>query len=171
MDSNGDVYVVYKVDGNNIGDGSWTCGQSQENPVPTPIMLQLLESDWMTPSGDPVEILDRSDADGPLIEAPSLNLVNGIYYLYFSSNCYSTTLYDVSWATATSVSGPYTKAGAPNAPLLVTGDYGLTAPGGAAVTPDGTSMAFHSDLNGDDVSVREMWVASVTESGGDVTIN
>lgn len=40
-------------------------------------MLQALESDGVTPNGDPVQILDRSDADGPLIEAPDLVLNGG----------------------------------------------------------------------------------------------
>jgi hypothetical protein len=44
-----------------------------------------------TDGSDPIALIDRDDADGPLIEAPSMNLANGIYYLYFSSNCYSTT--------------------------------------------------------------------------------
>lgn len=32
---------------------------------------------------------------------------------------YDTTFYDVSYATASDIAGPYTKAQAPNAPLLV----------------------------------------------------
>ncbi|KAL5316590.1 hypothetical protein ACEPPN_015639 [Leptodophora sp. 'Broadleaf-Isolate-01'] len=57
--------------------------------------------DWVTPDGAPTKILDRDDNDGPLTEAPSLNLRDGTYYLFFSSNCYSTRDYDVSYATAT----------------------------------------------------------------------
>jgi beta-xylosidase len=170
-DTNGDVYVVYKVDGNSKGDGSWTCGQSKKNPKPTPIMLQKLKSDWMTPDGDPKQILDRDGNDGPLIEAPSLNFKDGLYYLYFSSNCYSTKFYDTSYATATNVAGPYTKALKPDAPLLMTGNFGLFAPGGTDVSPDGAKIAFHADGNGKDSSSRPMWVASINEGNKKVTIS
>lgn len=40
-------------------------------------MLQAMEADGVTPNGDPVEVLDHSAADGPLIEAPALALVDG----------------------------------------------------------------------------------------------
>lgn len=55
--------------------------------------------------------------------------------LFFSSNCYNTDLYDISYATASSISGPYTKAAAP---FKVTGDNGLTAPGGLDPKVDGS---------------------------------
>ena len=55
------------------------------------------------------------------------------YYLFFSSNVYSSTYYDISYAVCQNVTGPYTKVQAPNAPFLVTGDDSLTAPGGATV--------------------------------------
>jgi beta-xylosidase len=79
--------------------------------------------------GKPITILDRGTADGPLIEAPNLVYENGVYILFFSSNCYSTTLYDISYATSTTLKGPYKKS---TAPLLVTGNFSLTAPGGAS---------------------------------------
>jgi hypothetical protein len=57
------------------------------------------------------------------------------YFLFFSSNCFNTNLYDISYATASSVKGPYTKA---STPFKVTGDNGLTAPGGLSALPDGS---------------------------------
>lgn len=75
QDSDGTRYVVYKVDGNNLGGGG-SCGNGDDSHS-TPLMLQALESDGVTPNGDPVQILDRSDADGPLIEAPDLVLNGG----------------------------------------------------------------------------------------------
>ena len=77
MDTDGTHWVVYKVDGNNLGGGG-TCGNGNEE-YSTPIMLQQLESDGITPTGSPIEILDRGSADGPLIEAPDLVLVDGVY--------------------------------------------------------------------------------------------
>lgn len=108
-------------------------------------------------------MLDRSDADGPLIEAPNLIYANGTYVLFFSSNCYSTTLYDVSYATASSVTGPYTKS---TSPLLVTGDYDLTAPGGATSIVGGGEMVFHANCD----EGRCMFETSFEVSDGVVTI-
>ncbi|KAH7313206.1 putative arabinan-endo 1,5-alpha-L-arabinase [Rhexocercosporidium sp. MPI-PUGE-AT-0058] len=169
-ESNGDVYVLYKIDGNNIGDGSGICGQSKNNPVPTPIMLQKLQGDWMTPDGAPTTILDRDDNDGPLIEAPSLNLLDGTYYLFFSSNCYSARDYDVSYATAKTVNAMYEMAHDPVAPLLISGDFGLSGPGGADVNQHGNKIAFHADLNRDDAANRGMWVATIEENNGEVRV-
>lgn len=60
------------------------------------------------------------------------------YFLFFSSNCYNTDLYDISYATASSVKGPYTKS---SSPFKVTGDNGLTAPGGFTALPGGGGLA------------------------------
>ena len=133
-------------------------------------MLQAVEADGVTPSGDATQILDRDAADGPLVEAPDLILVDGTYYLFFSSNCYNGPDYDTSYATASAVGGPYTKA---SSPLLVSGGDGgaLNSPGGATAGPDGTQMVFHSDSVADDASVRQMWTAGITVGGGVVSIS
>lgn len=95
-------------------------------------MLQKLMADGVTPDGDAVQILDRdpNGGDGPYVEAPNLRLVDGTYYLTFSSGCYCDDTYDISWATASSLTGGFTKASQPGqpAPLAVTQD-GMTAPG------------------------------------------
>ncbi|KAL3456717.1 glycosyl hydrolase [Aspergillus heterothallicus] len=165
-DEDGTRYVVYKVDGNSLnGDGT---------THPTPIILQRLGSDAVTPEGDGVQILDRDDADGPLVEAPSLLKVGGTYYLSFSSNWYNSLNYDVSYATASSVSGPYSKVQAPDAPLLVSGDGSnvgpLGGPGGSDFL-DETKIAFHAFNDGNSIdSGRGMWVASISVSDGKITI-
>jgi len=143
-DTDGKRFVVYKVDGNAMGHGG-ICNNGIAPLVPTPIMLQEVQGDGVTHIGGPIQILDRDDKDGPLVEAPSLvRGQDGIYYLFFSSNCYSTPNYDVTWATASSVTGPYTKYG----PLFVTGTNGLTAPGGASADADGRHMVFHANAGG-----------------------
>lgn len=130
-------------------------------------MLQELDADGTTLVGEAVEVLDRSDADGPLVEAPSLvRAGDGTYLLFFSSNCYSTTLYDISYATSSSLKGPYAKS---TEPLLVTGDYGLTAPGGATsfVDDDGSAaLVFHANCD----QGRCMYETSYSVSDGVVTI-
>ncbi|KAK3935770.1 glycosyl hydrolase [Diplogelasinospora grovesii] len=135
-------WLVYKVDGNSIGHGG-NCNNGVEPIVPTPIMMQQLALDGFTKIGNPFEILDRGQYDGPLIEAPNLiRAADGTYVLFFSSNCYSTTLYDISYATSPTLTGPYTKS---SAPLLVTGNYGLTAPGGATSIVGGGQLVFHAN--------------------------
>lgn len=163
----GAYYVVYKVDGNSLdGDGT---------THPTPIMLQGLNSDAVTPNGDPIQLLDRDSNDGPLIEAPSLVNVDGIYYLSFSSNMYDTTLYDVSYATASALTGPYTKAQSPNAPLLQTGDPSnvgdLSGPGGADFNGDGSKIVFHAFENGQNIdNGRAMYVADISCSDNVISV-
>ncbi|GME23813.1 putative glycosyl hydrolase family 43 protein [Neofusicoccum parvum] len=151
----GKRYVTYKIDGNNVGNGG-LCGNMVAPQVPTPIMLQEVGPDGFTKIGDPVQILDRGVDDGPLVEAPNLvRTEDGKYVLFFSSNCYSTDLYDIGYAFADSVTGPYTKAG----PFAITGTAGLKAPGGATVAPDGKHMVFHA---ADEKGGRSMYTTEVS---------
>lgn len=164
IDSDGTPYVIYKVDGNSIGHGG-VCLNTADPIVPTPLMLQQLASDGVTLVEDPIELLDRSSADGPLIEAPNMLLRDGIYFLFFSSNCYSTTLYDISYATASSVRGPFTKSAAP---LMVTNDpFELTSPGGVTTTMDGQNVVFHANC----AAGRCMFESNISISGTTVTVN
>ncbi|KAK0708057.1 glycosyl hydrolase family 43 protein [Lasiosphaeris hirsuta] len=143
-EASGTQWVLYKVDGNSIGHGG-VCGNGIEPVVPTPILMQQVGLDGYTKIGDPIEVLDRSDADGPLVEAPQLiKTADGTYVLFFSSNCYSTPQYDVSYATSRSLKGPYKKS---STPLLVTGDYNLTSPGGAQSVNGGGQMVFHANCD------------------------
>ncbi|KAL1634634.1 hypothetical protein SLS58_010576 [Diplodia intermedia] len=151
----GKRYVVYKIDGNNAGNGG-LCGNTKAPQVPTPIMLQEVGPDGYTKVGEPKMILDRDAADGPLVEAPYLFRTEaGKYVLFFSSNCFATDLYDIGYAFADSVEGPYTKGG----PFAVTGVAGLTAPGGATVAHDGKHMVFHA---ADQDGGRAMYTAEVS---------
>ncbi|KAF2086664.1 glycoside hydrolase family 43 protein [Saccharata proteae CBS 121410] len=138
-DADGKRYVVYKVDGNNMGHGG-LCGNTATPIMPTPLMLQRVSTNGHTKLGPAVQILDRSAADGPLIEAPSLTrTASGAYVLFFSSSCYSSRWYDIGYAVADNITGPYSKAG----PWAVTGE-GLFAPGGARVAADGRHVVFHA---------------------------
>lgn len=107
-------------------------------------MLQEVAHDGVTLIGSPVQILDRDDLDGPLIEAPSLHRsAEGIYFLFYSSNCFTTPKYDVSYATATNIHGPYTRS---NRPLLITSDAGLVGPGGLDIIKGGNMVVFHGHM-------------------------
>ena len=168
-DSDGLRYVVYKIDGNSLGGGG-SCGNGN-GQFSTPIMLQAVETDGVTPTGSPLKILDRDAADGPLVEAPSLiRSSEGTYVLFFSSNCFNGPYYDISYATASSVNGPYTKS---SKPLLVSGDNdgALNSPGGATVGQDGQLMVFHSDSEPSNAAVRQMWTAGIIIKGTTVSIS
>jgi len=161
-------YVLYKVDGNNLGSGP-ACHNTEGTIYPTPIMLQQVQDDGVTPVGDSVQLLDRSASDGPLIEAPTMfRSDEGYYFLFFSSNCFSTTLYDLSYAIAQNINGPYTKT---SLPFLVTGDYNLTAPGSGDVNKQGTKLVFHGDVGNTDGSVRGMYAAEITAKGTNITLD
>ncbi|KAI9035371.1 glycoside hydrolase family 43 protein [Aspergillus affinis] len=154
-DEDGKLYIVYKVDGNSIGHGG-DCNNGIKPIVPVPIMLQELEDDGVTAIGEPVQVLTNEKSDGPLVEAPNLiRTEEGVYYLFFSSHCFTSPLYDIKYAHSTSLKGPYTRA---SRALLKKGDFGLESPGGATVSVDGTRMVFHA--NGED-NRRCMYVAGL----------
>ncbi|KAF2754479.1 Arabinanase/levansucrase/invertase [Pseudovirgaria hyperparasitica] len=163
----GSRYIAYKIDGNAIGSGG-NCGNG-DGARSTPIMLQPVAEDGVTFVGPAIKILDRDVADGPLVEAPSIiRLDDGRHALFFSSNCYTSPMYDVSYAISESgVAGPYAKS---DAPLLITGMYGLTAPGGASVWnvqgQSGYKMVFHANSN----TGRSMWSADLDVSGRKISL-
>ncbi len=164
----GQRYMTYKVDGNSIGHGG-VCGNSVAPIVPTPIMLQAVAADGVTLQGGPVELLDNAGvSDDGVVEAPSLvKSAYGQYVLFFSSGCYSTADYTVSYAVSNGgIDGTYER----QAPLLQTGDYGLYGPGGADVLWDARHIVFHADLGNSSV-VRQMYVSEIEiEKGGTVLI-
>lgn len=142
-DSDGTRWVVYKIDGNAIGHGG-ICGNTVAPIVSTPIMLQQVNADdGHTLVGKLTQLITNGPNDGPVVEAPSLSFLDGKYVLFFSSNCYATTLYDVSYATAPNITGPYDKFG----PLFVTGTDGLTAPGGLDLAVNGNHAMWHGYMN------------------------
>ncbi|KAK5061498.1 hypothetical protein LTR84_008042 [Exophiala bonariae] len=185
-------YVLYKTDGNSLGHGG-TCSNTIAPIMPTPIMLQEVSMhDGITLIGNAVQLLDRDVTDGPLIEAPSLHRsCEGIYFLFYSSNCFTTPMYDVAYATATNINGPYTRS---NHPLLITSDSNLVGPGGLDIIRGGDMVVFHSHLTVDndpamkkkaekishdtntplaDVKlplVRGLWTAKATFSGDTVSL-
>jgi beta-xylosidase len=143
-DTDGSNYVVFKVDGNSLAGGG-PCGNDGPDSKPTPIMMVKVAADGFTPLDRPFPILDRAEADGPLIEAPNISRMrDGSYALTFSSNCWNTPKYDVSWAKADRVTGPYIR----QPPVMMSGHTGLEAPGGASIAADGKHMVFHANFRG-----------------------
>lgn len=119
-------YIVYKVDGNRLGHGG-SCNNDVPPFMSTPLMLQEVNAeDGITLIGRPKQILDRVPTDGPLIEAPAMfRSKEGIYFLFFSANCFKSGTYHTTYATATEITGPYERA---SRPLFIKGD-GLNTDG------------------------------------------
>jgi hypothetical protein len=161
-------YLLYKVDGNNIGHGG-ECGNMARPRQPTPIMLQRLKPDGLSLEGTPLQILDRTASDGPLVEAPDLvRSPEGIYFLFFSSGCTRAPSYDLKYATASNVSGPYTRA---DSALLQSGDWDLHAPGSAGLFADGEGgwdVVFHARVAGKQGRVRAMFSGKLRFEGTEV---
>ena len=167
----GQRYVTYKVDGNSLGNGDLpgygNCGNTVSPIVPTPIMLQAVAADGVTPQGSATTILNNNGlSDNGVVEAPSLvKTSSGEYVLFFSNGCYDTANYTVNYATASSANGPYTRYG----PLFQTGTDGLYAPGGADILWDASHMVFHADYGNENATLRAMYTAIVDIQGNTVT--
>ena len=141
-----------QIDGNSLGHGG-ICGNTVAPIVPTPILLQAVASNGYTLIGAPTTLLDNNGlSDSGVTEAPSLiKAADGTYVLFYSRDCYSSINYTVSYATASSVTGPYTR----RADLLVGGLAGedggamnLTGTGGADVLWDGVHMGMLLSVGG-----------------------
>ncbi|KAI4850765.1 glycoside hydrolase family 43 protein [Aureobasidium sp. EXF-8845] len=144
-------WVVYKVDANAIGHGG-SCNN------------MVSAEDGFTKIGLPTPLIVNDPADGPYVGAPSLTkMSDGTYVLYYSSNCFLTPLYDVSYATSKNIKGPYKKFGG----LMKTGTYGLTAPGGLDMAINGYHAVFHADWNGG----RAMFTGTIRGHGDKLQVH
>lgn len=129
-------------------------------------MIQRVAEDWTTPLGPAIQILDRGKYDGPLIEAPSMIKRDRTYFLFFSSNCYISALYDTSYATSSSPTWPFVKT---HVPLLVTDTVpGTAGPGHADVAFDGVHMVFHAYATEADVGGRRAMFVKRLDVGGEL---
>ena len=88
------LYLYFKNDGN-------CCG------IPTYIYVQELAADGQSLLGEPTRLV-RNDKpwEGQVIEAPTMWVHDGQYYLFYSANSYAGFEYAVGYATCESVTGP-----------------------------------------------------------------
>ena len=162
-DEDGTLYLIWKNDGN-------CCGQRTE------FWAQTLSEDGLTLTGEPTNLGVRDDAswEGRVIEAPSILLHEGTYYLFFSANSYAGADYAVGYATADNVLGPYTDG--PENPILATpgepaSDNAL-GPGGQSVVadPDGDLWMLYHSWNFDPETIeltgRSVWMDELTFEDG-----
>ncbi|MEU4381945.1 family 43 glycosylhydrolase [Micromonospora echinofusca] len=156
-DSTGLRHLLYKDDGNAIGQ-------------PTSLWLQRVAADGVTLQGARVELLRSGRAEeGGIIEAPVLTKVGAQYVLFYSLGGYGGDGYQTSYATSTSLTGPYTKA---YRSLMTTAslDSAVRGPGGADVVREagGDHIVFHGWIN--NYSARGMYVAALGWAGGNPVV-
>ena len=143
----GNMYVVYKVDGNSLGHGG-ACGNSVAPIQPTPIILQQVSAiDGVTPIGGGIEILVNESQDGPMVEAPALmyDSQSGGYVLFYNSGCFTDTSYTIRYAVSMGgIGGPYARQGT----FAATGSTSANVqiPGGIDVAGDGVHAVFREWL-------------------------
>ncbi|MFD0691534.1 family 43 glycosylhydrolase [Actinomadura fibrosa] len=131
------------------------------------IYLVRLTPDGLGVAAAPQRLLGRSD-EPVLVEAPKLVRRGGKYVLLYSAGWYFSSDYQTRYATADSIAGPYTKAGAP---LQSTGVYGgkVQGPGSADVLSDDTGdyLLFHAitKYNGGSSVNRGMYVTPLGWDG------
>lgn len=103
-DADGALYLYFKNDGN-------CCG------IPTYLYVQKLSADGLSLEGDATRLV-RNDVqwEGGVVEAPTMVLHDGGYYLFFSANNYAGHEYAVGYATCESATGPCEDA--PENPIL-----------------------------------------------------
>lgn len=153
VDTNGQRYLLYKDDGNAIGQ-------------PTSLWLQRVAADGVTMQGGRVELLrnDRADEAG-VIEAPVLVRMPTQYVLFYSAGPYGGDAYNTSYAVSAAITGPYTKA---YRPLLTTAtlDGTVRGPGGADVLREagGDHLVFHGWIN--NYTARGLYAAALGWANG-----
>jgi beta-xylosidase len=170
-DEDGKLWLVWKNDGN-------CCG------MPTKIWAQRLNADGRTVSGPVRDLGERNDApwEGSVVEAPTILLHGGTYFLFYSGNAYNTRNYAVGYATAKTVLGPYRDA--PENPILKTkapvgAPPGQPAgPGHEAIVQDDDGelwMAYHAwdiALVGDALGgTRSLWIDRLEISGDKAVVD
>ena len=110
------------------------------------IFVQKMTQDGMAPVGPRTEILqaDRPEENG-VVEAPTITRRGNQFVLFYAADDYRNAGYQTRYATASSLTGPYTKA---DQPLLTTGALGhaTEGPGGADIV--GGRIYFHGRLSG-----------------------
>jgi hypothetical protein len=164
---NGQSYLVYKVDGNAIGHGG-ACGNTNTPVAPTPLYMQLMDSETLTTAvGPPIYLFSNMESfteDGPNVERPCMVFRNSTYYLLYNAQCYASPNYRIDYVSC--VVGVDTQTGVQGCDwaelkakqqlskhhtLLDTGDVVsgtvLHAPGSMDVSPDQKRVVFHGDTN------------------------
>lgn len=93
-DADGTLYLYWKNDGN-------CCN------LPTYLYGQQLSEDGRTLVGEPVRLVSNDQPwKGPVVEAPTMWLRDGIYYMFYSANVFAGERYAVGYAVCETPLGP-----------------------------------------------------------------
>jgi beta-xylosidase len=96
-DSDGSLYLYWKLDGNRVGTLSSLWGAR-------------LTSDGLALAGAPVRLIEGGMGwEWPTIENPAMVEVSGRYYLFYSGSWFDSPSYATGYATAAGPLGPCTK--------------------------------------------------------------
>jgi hypothetical protein len=107
----------------------------------TPIYAQRLAEDGASLVGQPIAVLANDlDWEGHLIEGPFLTRQDGLYYLFYAGNDFSTPAYGIGVAVADHPFGPYRKHAEPL--LRSTRDWWGPGHPSVAPGPDGAPQLF-----------------------------
>ncbi len=171
VDQDGTKWLLWKNDGN-------CCG------MPTKIYAQQLSDDGLTVTGEVHDLGAKNDSawERDLVEAPTLLLHDGTYFLFYSANGYNTRNYAVGYATSEDLLGPYTDA--PENPILTT-TAPVGSPAGQAAGPGHQSiiedddgdlwMVYHAwdvALVGDQIGgTRSLWIDELIIEDGKVRVD
>ena len=150
-DEDGSLWLAWKNDGN-------CCG------IRTRFFLAPLDETGVELTGEPVDLGMENDEgwERNVIEAPTIWLHEGTYYLFYSANDYGSPNYAVGYATSEDLDGPYTDA--EENPILVSaGDAAGPGHQSLIVDDDGELwMAYHAwdaALVGDNLGGRRaLWI-------------
>ena len=148
FDDDGRKYLYFSAWGENMGQGLFVC---ELNDDLTGVKRETLKQ------------LSRPQGwEGPVNEGPYMLKHNGIYYLTYSGEGYTSKNYGVAYMTSSSPTGPFTRAG--EHPILKsdtflfgTGHHCFT------VSPDGSEMfiAYHCHYSDTQVEMRKLCIDRV----------
>jgi arabinan endo-1,5-alpha-L-arabinosidase len=134
------LHLVWKNDGNCCGHDTW-------------IQTAPLAADGLSLDGPVQKIIKQTQPwEGELVEAPTVVKKGPKYVLLYSSNSYSDARYNVGYASAPALEGPWTKAAEP----LLSSD----SLGGRYIGPGGQDLVTGPD--GQDYLVFHAWDAALT---------
>jgi beta-xylosidase len=164
VDQDGSRYLIWKNDGN-------CCG------LPTKFFIQPLAAGGLKLTGRAADmgVVNNEQWEGGVIEAPTLLLHKGMYYLFYSANGYDSEFYSIGYATSKKLTGPYVDA--PENPIVSSAwNPSVTShargPGHQSIVEDDDGelwMTFHAwdqdavgYANG---GMRTMWIDKLTFDG------
>jgi beta-xylosidase len=145
-EEDGSLYLLWKNDGNSVGEDTW-------------IHAQRLSRDGLELTGHASRLV-KQDAgwEADVVEAPTLWLEAGRYYLFFSGNGFYGDLYAVGYATCEDPLGPCTDA--PENPILRSA-CDASGPGHQTIVRDDdgeTWLLYHAWPASGGEEERELWL-------------